>query len=86
MKTLSFTQKVDAYREITLIIKDEELFTQKCKEWVEQGQTLNYWDMEDSFFEGSVELDFQDMDWTEEDNDEFYELMDSENISYEPED
>jgi hypothetical protein len=84
MKTLTFTQKAEAYRDITLVIKDEELFNQKCKEWVEEGQTLNYYDMEDSFFENSVEVDFSAWDWTEEDNDEFFELMESENIAWEP--
>ena len=85
MKTLTFTQKAEAYRDITLVIKDEELFNQKCKEWVEDGQTLNYYDMEDSFFENSVEVDYEYWDWTEEDNDEFFELMESENIAWEPE-
>ena len=85
MKTLTFTQKAEAYRDITLVIKDEELFNQKCKEWVEEEGTLCHYDMEESFFENSVEIDYAYWDWTEEDNDEFCELMESENITWKTE-
>jgi hypothetical protein len=82
MKTLTFTQHLTAYREVTIIIKDEELFRQKCEEWVKTEGSLNHWDMEESFFEGSAEIDYSDIDWSEEDNDNFYDLMESENIEF----
>jgi hypothetical protein len=80
MKTIEFTQHADCYRKVTLVIKDEELFRQKCQEWVEEGQTLSHYDMEESFFEDSVEVEYSEWDWSEEDNDEFYEVMLDENI------
>lgn len=81
MKTLTFTQHLTAYREITIIIKDEELFRQECKDWVESEGSLNHWDIEE-FSDDVVEIQYSDIDWSEEDNDNFYDLMESENIEF----
>jgi len=74
MKTLEFRQYCDVTNNVTIVINDEEKFTQLCKEWIEEGQTLNLWDLEEPHFSEVVTLEFNESD-NDEDNDEFYNLM-----------
>jgi hypothetical protein len=81
MRTLSFTQYLENYRDITINIKDEELFRQKCEEWSKEEGFLSFWNFEDEFFEGCVEVSYGDIKTNNEENGEFYDLMDKENIN-----
>jgi hypothetical protein len=80
MKTLSFTQYLTATREVTINIKDEELFRQKCEEWTKEEGFLDIWNLEEPLFQDCVELSYGEIQTDEEDNNEFYDLMVEENI------
>ena len=81
MKTLSFTQYLTATREVTINIKDEELFRQKCEEWTKEEGFLSIWNLEEPLFQDCVELSYGEIQTDEEDNNEFYDLMVEENIN-----
>ena len=74
MKTLKFTRGLDAWQHITVTIKDEEQFRQFCKEWVEQGQTFNFWNIEE-MDDSIVSVRYNDIEWEDGNCDDFYELM-----------
>jgi hypothetical protein len=81
MKTLSFTQYLTATREVTINIKDEELFRQKCEEWTKEEGFLSIWNLEEPLFEDCVEVAFDGIETDQDDNSEFYDLMEKENIN-----
>jgi hypothetical protein len=81
MKTLSFTQYLTATREVTINIKDEELFRQKCEEWTKEEGFLSIWNLEELLFEDCVEVAFDGIETDQDDNSEFYDLMEKENIN-----
>ena len=69
MRTLSFTQYLENYRDITINIKDEELFRQNCEEWSKEEGFLSFWNFEDEFFEGCVEVSYGDIQTNNEEKD-----------------
>jgi hypothetical protein len=81
MRTLSFTQYLENYRDITINIKDEELFRQKCEEWTKEEGFLSIWNLEEPLFEDCVEVAFDGIETDQDDNSEFYDLMEKENIN-----
>ena len=81
MKTLSFTQYLEDYRHITINIKDEELFRQKCEEWSKEEGFLSFWNIEEPFFEDCVEVLLGDIQTNNQEDGEFYDLMEKENIN-----
>jgi L-arabinose isomerase len=84
MKRFSFTRNLDAFQHITIIVKDENKFTELCEEHLKQGQSLNYWDLDD-MDNDVVELSYGDIDWADEDYDEFYEVMSENNFPHDEE-
>lgn len=81
MRTLSFTQYLENYRDITINIKDEELFRQKCEEFSKEEGFLSFWNLEEPLFEDCVEVSYGDIQTNNEENGEFYDLMEKENIN-----
>lgn len=71
MKQFTFTQHLNATREITVLIKDEAKFKELCQEHIEDGDTINYWDL-DEMDDEVVELHYGEVDWDEEEYDDFY--------------
>ncbi len=78
MKTLEFTQERRVTMNITITITDEEKFRDLCKEWIEDGCSIDLWDLEDSHFEDVVTVEFDETDYVE-DYEDFYELMEQNN-------
>ena len=84
MKQFTFTRTLDAFQHITVIVKDEEKFKELCEEHLKEGQTLNYWDLDD-MNDDVVELSYGEIDWEEEDYEEFYEQMEEQGFPHDDE-
>jgi hypothetical protein len=78
MKTLKFTRTIISEQRVNVTIKNEEDFKNKIIEWCSEGQSLNFWDLEEGLFESIVTIDFEDPIDDSEDTDEFYEVLESE--------
>ena len=74
MKKLRFIRTLDAYQDVTITINDEEKFKEFCKEWIEQGQTLNFWDLYECDT-SIITVDEGPIDWNQSNEDNFYEVM-----------
>jgi hypothetical protein len=76
MKELQFRVSKQAWREISIKIKNVELFKEKYKTFSNEefdGEPFHYSFFNDDFFNDCVqEVDISDLDWEEED----YEEMD----------
>jgi hypothetical protein len=78
MKTLKFTRTIISEQRVNVTIKNEEDFKNKIIEWCSEGQSLNFWDLEEGLFESIVTIDFEDPIDVSEETDEFYEVLESE--------
>ena len=78
MKTLKFTRTIISEQRVNVTIKNEEDFKNKIIEWCSEGQSLNFWDLEEELFESIVTIDFEDPIDVSEETDEFYEVLESE--------
>jgi ABC-type metal ion transport system substrate-binding protein len=75
MKEISFTRTVDAIQHIVITIKDEEKFIELLKEQIqEQGLEITIEDLDD-FDTDVVSIRWGDIDWENENDDEFLEVM-----------
>lgn len=81
MKTFTFKRTLDAFQEITVIVKDEEKFKELCEQHLKEGQSLNFWDLDD-FEDDVVELSYGDIDWQGEEYDDFYDQMEENNFPW----
>jgi hypothetical protein len=81
MKELTFRLKLDAWKDITIKIKDEKLFKEKYKNFSDEeyeGEHLNYLDLEENCFDDCIEeIEHGDIDWDNEDYEEFIEVIDN---------
>jgi hypothetical protein len=78
MKTLKFTRTIQSDQTVNITIKNEQDFKNKIIEWCSEGQSLNFWDLEDELFESIVTVDFEDIIDVYDETDEFYEVLESE--------
>jgi hypothetical protein len=74
MKKITFVRTIEAYQHITMTINDEEKFREFCEEWIGQGQTLNFWDL-DEITEPIITVDEADIQWDYSNEDHFYDAM-----------
>jgi hypothetical protein len=74
-KKLEFNLEMFGTKKITIIVKDEDLFKEKCKEWNRYENQLRFFDLEESFFENCIELIHGDIDWIYEDDESFYDVL-----------
>jgi len=78
MKTLKFTRTIQSDQTVKITIKNEQDFKNKIIEWCSEGQSLNFWDLEEELFESIVTIDFEDIIDVSDETDEFYEVLESE--------
>lgn len=71
MKTIEFERTVTTVQKVTVEITDENQFKNEIEEWCSNGQSLNFWDLEEEFFSSVSKIEIDDID-VEEDNDDFY--------------
>jgi len=80
MKELNFKVRMDAWKDVKIIIKDEMLFKEKYKIFSNEefdGEHLHYFFLYDDFFKDCVEeVRDSEVQWQEEFLEEFDELMD----------
>jgi len=79
MKELNFKVRMDAWKDIKIIIKDEMLFKEKYKIFSNEefdGGHLHYIFLDDDFFKDCIEeVEDSGVQWQEEFLEEFDELM-----------
>jgi hypothetical protein len=81
MRELSIIMGLDAWKLIKIIIKDEEKFKESCKEFFEaEDRDIDFYDLEDSYFDDCVEVEHGEIEWENEDKEDFDDVM-SEYIS-----
>ena len=81
VKEMKFKMRFDAWKEIKIIIKDEEKFKESCEEFFEdEDREIDFYDLEDSYFDDCVEVEHGEIEWDDEDREEYEEIM-SEYIS-----
>ena len=71
---------MSAWRNVTIKIKDEEMFKEKYRHFSNkehEGGHLNFWEFEDEFFEECIEVEYQDLCWDDEDWDELDEVIEN---------
>lgn len=78
MKTLKFTRTIISEQTVNVTIKNEEDFKNKIIEWCSEGQSLNFWDLEDELFDSIVTIDLEEAVDVSEEIDDFYEVLESE--------
>lgn len=80
MKELEYRLRMSAWRDVTIKIKDEDMFKEKYKHFSNkehEGGPLNFWDFDDEFFEECIEVEYQDLCWDNEDWDEMDEVIEN---------
>jgi hypothetical protein len=76
VKEMKFKMRFDAWKEIKIIIKDEEKFKQSCEEFFEdEDREIDFYDLEDSYFDDCVEVEHGEIEWDDEDREEYEEIM-----------
>ena len=81
VKEMKFTMRLDAWKEIKIIIKDEAKFKESCEEFFgDEDRDIDFYDLEDSYFYHCVEVEHGEIEWDDEDREE-YEVIMSEYIS-----
>ncbi len=79
MKKLNFRVRMDAWKDVKIIIKDEMLFKEKYKIFSNEefdGVHLHYYFLTDDFFKDCIdEVEDGQIQWQEEFLEEFDELM-----------
>lgn len=76
VKEMKFKMRFDAWKEIKIIIKDEEKFKQSCEEFFEdEERVIDFYDLKDSYFEDCVEVEHGEIKWDDEDREEYEHLM-----------
>lgn len=76
VKEMKFKLRFDAWKEIKIIIKDEEKFKESCEEFFEdEEREIDFYDLEDSYFEDCVEIEHGEIEWDDEDREEYEEIM-----------
>jgi hypothetical protein len=77
MKQMNFRMRVQAWKDIDIQIKDENIFNERIKDiFEEEGRTISFHDLED-IFDDCVIVEHSDFDWEEEDTEDFYELIEN---------
>lgn len=81
MKELTFRMKLEAWKDITIKIKDEELFKEKYKIFSDEeydGGQLSYLDFDEVCFEDCVEgIEHSEIDWDNEECEELEEVLEN---------
>lgn len=76
VKEMKFKMRFDAWKEIKIIIKDEEKFKESCEEFFEdEVRDIDFYDLEDFYFEDCVEVEHGEIEWDDENRDEYEEIM-----------
>ncbi|GAA4057800.1 hypothetical protein [Flavobacterium chungnamense] len=76
VKEMKFKMRFDAWKEIKIIIIDEEKFKESCEEFFEdEEREIDFYDLEDSYFEDCVEIEHGEIEWDDEDREEYEEIM-----------
>lgn len=70
MKTLKFDRTITTVQQVIIEITDENQFKNEIKDWCSEGQSLNFWDLEEENFTSVRGIEMNDID-IEEDNDNF---------------
>jgi hypothetical protein len=81
VKVMKFKMRFDAWKEVKIIIKDEEKFKECCEEFFDdEDRDIDFYDLEDSYFDDCVEVEHGEIEWDDEDREE-YEVIMSEYVS-----
>ena len=76
MRELSFVKPIQAWKEIKVVIKDEDEFKKIYNQFTEEnGSFLEYYDIKDSIFENCIEVVQEEFDWCELCTDDFTNLI-----------
>lgn len=76
MRELNFVKPIQAWKEIKVVIKDEDEFKKKYKEFTKvNGRIIEYYDIEDSLFENCIEVVQEEFEWCEVCTDDFTNLI-----------
>ena len=77
MKKLKFKRTVTTVQQVIIEITDEDQFKNEIEEWCSEGQSLNFWDLEEEHFSSVGKFEINDID-VEEDNDNFFVELEDE--------
>ena len=80
MIELNYRLRMSAWRDVTIKIKDEEMFKERYKHISNEeheGGHLHYWEFENEFSEECIEVEYDDLNWDNEDWDELDEVMEN---------
>jgi hypothetical protein len=66
MRILELKKRVEGWKYVTISINDQELFRSKCIERVNEGETIDLYDLDEEFFSDCVEVEEDYADVQEE--------------------
>lgn len=74
VKEMNLRKRLRGWQLVKIIIKDEEKFKESCEEFFEdEDREIELYDLEDSYFEDCVEIEHEEVEWDDDDDQEFLE-------------